>query len=351
MLQIMATVRVVSVLMLLGAFHALDSPTTPIDPGRAPSAALLSGDLLGPLSASRLPAWIVNALHLPSGAKWSPWSEPVIVSVVNSSSQDNQPTLSPDQLSLYFASMRPGGLGGNDLWVSRRTSVESPWQTPVNLAAPVNSSGNDNSPAFSQDGLLLFFQSNRPGGQGEVDIYVLRRTHKDDDFDWGPPVNLGTDVNTSAFEAGPMYLQQVEGGPINLYFSRGPDAVAIDIYSAAIKRNGETLGPAFPVPELNFAVAGVTDAHPTVRRDGKEVIFFSNRPDGFGSEDLYVSTRQSVHSAWSPPLNLGPTLNTAFRDAQPSLSFDGATLLFSSNRSDGLGGTDIWMSTRTLDSN
>jgi len=68
------------------------------------------------------------------------------------------------------------------------------------------------------------------------------------------------------------------------------------VNSVAITRDGQTLGPAVPLTELNFAVAGITDAHPSVRTDGKEVIFFSNRPDGFGLGDLYVSTRQSLHS-------------------------------------------------------
>jgi len=283
---------------------------------------------------------------LSSSAQWGPWSEPVNVTGVNSAFGESQPTLSPDELSLYFASGRPGGLGGNDIWVSRRSSTDSPWQEPINLGAPVNTSSSDKSPAFSIDGLLLFFHSDRPGGQGEVDIYVSSRTHKDDDFDWGPAIGLGTDVNTSGFDAGPMYLQQAEDGPTNLYFGRGPTSVAIDIYSAAITRDGQTLGPALPVPELNFAVAGITDAHPTISKDGNEVIYFSTHPDGFGLADLYVSTRQSVHSPWSTSLNLGSPLNTPFTDTEPSLSFDGGTLLFISNRPGGVGGNDVWMSTR-----
>jgi hypothetical protein len=290
-------------------------------------------------------AWVQD---LATGPEWGPWSAPVNVAPVNSSVQENQPTLSPDELSLYFASPRPGGLGGNDIWVSRRASVASPWQTPVNLGASVNSPGNDQGPTLSIDGLLLFFHSDRPGGQGEMDIYMSRRTEKHDDLAWATAWSLGTDVNTSGYEAGPLYMQQVENGAINFYFARGPTPSDIDTYSVKIRRSGETRGPVIPVSEINFAVAGVTDAHATVRRDGKELIFFSNRPGGLGTEDLWVSTRQTVHEAWSPPVNLGPTLNAASREAQPSLSFDGTTLFFSSNRPGGLGLTDVYMSTRTL---
>jgi hypothetical protein len=283
---------------------------------------------------------------LSSDRPWGPWSQPVNLSAVNSSYTDNQPTLSRDQLSLYFASPRPGGLGGNDIWVSRRVSVDSPWEDPLNLGAPINTSANDQGPTLSPDGLLLLFHSNRAGGHGGQDIYVARRTHVRDDFDWGAPVNLGGDVNTSAAEAGPMLLQPVEEARVNFYFFRGLPATDGDIFSAAITRNGKTLGTAIPVSELNFAATGVVDARATVRADGKEVVFFSTRPGGFGLEDLYVSTRQNIGAWWSTPANLGPSINTGFTDTQPSLYLGGDVLLFSSDRPGGLGDNDIWMSTR-----
>lgn len=283
-------------------------------------------------------------------AGWGPWSQPVNLSVLNSPYADNQPTLSRDQRSLYFASPRPGGLGGNDIWVSRRASLDGPWGNPENLGAPVNTSANDQGPTLSPDGLLLFFHSNRPGGHGGQDIYVAHRTHVHDDFDWGTPVNLGSDVNTTSAEAGPMLLQAVEQARINFYFFRGPPATDGDIFSAALSRTGETLGAASPVSELNFAAVGVVDARATVRADGKEVLFFSTRPGGFGLADLYVATRQTIHSPWSTPANLGPSINTDFTDTQPSLSLDAEVLLFSSDRPGGLGDTDIWISMRTRES-
>src|SRR6185437_4578934 len=122
----------------------------------------------------------------------SDWSTPVALGAsINTPSADQSPALSPDGLSLYFASDRPGTLGGIDLWVSRRASHHSPWGTPVNLGAGINSSSIESGPNLSPDGHLLFFQSNRPGGQGSNDIYVSHRADTDDDFGWRPPVNLG----------------------------------------------------------------------------------------------------------------------------------------------------------------
>ncbi|MGH2669395.1 MAG: hypothetical protein ACRDH5_09830, partial [bacterium] len=60
-----------------------------------------------------------------------------------------------------------------------------------------------------------------------------------------------------------------------------------------------------------------------------------------------ISTRRTVHDVWSAPENLAAPLNSTAFDQQPSLSRDGRTLLFASDRPGGIGGTDIWMSTRT----
>ena len=278
----------------------------------------------------------------------SEWSEPVNLGApINSSANEMNPALSPDELSLYFVSTRAGGLGGGDIWVSRRASLDGPWGEPVNLGPNVNGPGIDGSPVVSLDGHLLFFTSDRAGGQGSNDIYVARRADKSDDLGWGPSVNLGPDVNTAAFEAGEFYLQSGEDGSANLYFSRGPNNVALDIYVASIKTDGETQGPAVPVAELNDPDPAITDAHPSLRVDGREVYFYSNRPGSLGASDIWRSTRRSVHEPWSTPENVGAPLSTAANEIQPTLSYSGRTLVFASTRGGGLGSSDIWMSTRT----
>ena len=206
------------------------------------------------------------------------------------------------------------------------------------------------APALSRDGHLLFFSRCIDCGAshfpGTSDIFVARRSNPKDDFGWGPAVPLGPGVNTTANEDHPFYLQSAEDGAVNLYFCRNePGSSRFDIYAAAVKRNGETRGPAVLVSELSLA--GINDVAPTLRADGREIIFQSNRPGGVGARaDLWTSTRQSVHEPWSAPENVGTLVNTSAAELQPSLSFDGRTLLFASDRSGSLG-NDIWMSTRT----
>jgi len=280
----------------------------------------------------------------------SEWSAPVNLGpVVNSSSNEQNAVLARDGLSLYFSSNRLGSSGPLDIWVSQRacTDGDDPacaWQAPMNLGAPINSAGADFAPDLSRDGHLLFFASNRAGSA--TDIFVSHRADPNDDFGWEDPVPLGPGVNTAAGEQAPMYLENAEDGSANLYFNRGALAQNLaDIYVASVARDGETLGPAQLVVELSDPNAN--DAAITIRADGREAMFWSGRAGGLGQNDLWVSTRQSLHDPWSPPVNAGTTLNSTFDDVTPSLSTDGRILIFGSNRPGGLGGNDLYMSTRT----
>ncbi len=92
------------------------------------------------------------------------------------------------------------------------------------------------------------------------------------------------------------------------------------------------------VAELN--VAGYDDFMPNVNRNGREIVLASSRPGGLGASDIYTSTRSLVcshagksgkrcaWSAWSAPVNLGPTVNTVAGESRPSLSGDGQRLYF-----------------------
>lgn len=288
----------------------------------------------------------------------SEWSEPVsLPAPVNSVCQDQTPTLSRDELSLYFHSDRPGGMGNllatgcmdnTDLWVARRSTRGGAWESATNLGATVNTVANEGAPELSDDGHLLFFASSRPDGFGQNDLYLSRRDDPKNDLGWGAPMNLGPGVNDDGFQSGPSYRQNAEDGAENLYFYSGAsNGAPSDIYYIALTRDGETRGPAVYVAELNLP--GIPDGFPTVRADGREIMFNSGRDGVF---DLWVSTRRSVHDPWSAPENLGAPVNTSRAEFQPNLSHDGRTLLFiAGGGRGGLGQFDIWMSTRSPSGN
>jgi len=157
---------------------------------------------------------------------------------INTPQDELAASMSFDGLLLYFYSRnRPGGYGGYDIWVSTRQTKDADWGEPMNLGPPVNSSSNDACPYISADGLMLFFNSNRPGGYGRYDIWVTRRATIDDD--WGIPVNLGPTINSSAYDVAPTILP--DGS--TLYFtSERPGGVGgEDIWQA----------PILPIVDLN----------------------------------------------------------------------------------------------------
>jgi len=285
-------------------------------------------------------------------SQFGPWGAPVnLGAVVNTPKLEQGPAISKDGLSLYFHSDRPGGFGGNDIYVSQRTSVNDSWGPPQNLGPNINTPFNDNAPALSVDGHRLYFHSNRPGGFGGSDIYVSRRHNKRDDFDWQPAENLGSGVNTAAQEQQACVFEDDESGVITLYFNsnRSGGLGDFDIYASTLQPD-ETFGPATLVVELS---SPFSDRGPTVRRDGLEIIFASNRPGSigsFGADDLWVSTRASTTDPWSAPVNLGALVNGEATDSAPELSFDGTALYFDSGRAGvspfGIG-LDLWVTTRS----
>jgi WD40-like Beta Propeller Repeat len=288
--------------------------------------------------------------------KYSEWGPAVNLGcTVNSAAQDLGPAISKDGLSLYFGSARaaPDAQGGADLYVAQRPSPDAPWGLPRNLGTVVNSALTDNVPSLSRDGHLLFFNSNRPGGFGDVDLWAAFRNHVHDDFAWQAPFNLGQGVNSAGFDAGAGYFENDDGGAPLLFFGRGTSQATqettTDFFVSELQADN-TFGQARLIPELSSPTG---DQRPIIRFDGLEIFFTSNRPgstpDALGTptRDIWVATRKSVHDHWSTPVPLGPAINTGFVDLQAYLSADGETLFFSSDRPGGCGGSDLYMSIRT----
>jgi Tol biopolymer transport system component len=277
---------------------------------------------------------------------YGPWSAPVNIGpAINTAFNDADPAISKDGLSLYISTDRPGGLGGLDIWVSQRASLEDPWGPPQPLGPNVNSEADDLAPAFSPDGHWMYFGSSRPGGCGGADIYVSHRHDAKDDFGWEPAVNLGCVVNTASDELFPtIFEDEARGGTTLYYASNRPGGLGdFDIYAS--RRSGEdgAFGPGAPVAELN---SSGRDTRTAIRRDGLEIFLASDRPGGLGDRDLYVATRASTLEAWPTPVNLGPVVNSAARDGAPALSFNGTTLYFFSRRPGGFGASDLYVTTR-----
>ena len=283
------------------------------------------------------------------------WCAPVNVGPgVNSAFQENYPSISPDGLAMYFDSNRPGGFGNTDVWVSRRATVSSPWEPAINVA-PLNSAAMEKGFfVFSPDGRTVYFASARDGGFGGLDIYAANRIDPADDLGWTAPVNLGPDVNTAFQEAADgWYFNGNQSKVKRLLFVRSdgtPDpspgrAENFDLFAIKQKANGQQNDER--VEELSSIYRETAF---TLSPNQLEIFFSSTRPPSAGGLDLWTSTRLSIDDPWGVPIPMDAVLNTVGRDETGTIDpsdATGNTLYIFSNRAGAIGGADVFVTTRT----
>jgi outer membrane protein OmpA-like peptidoglycan-associated protein len=147
----------------------------------------------------------------------------------NSESWESAPSLSPDKRELYFTSNRPGGYGGNDIYVSHRLE-NGKWGLPGNLGPVINTPGDESAPFIHADNNSLYFTSNGLPGYGGDDLFVVR---KNANGEWGTPENLGYPVNTIENEGS---LVVAADGKTAYYASDRADSRGqLDLYSFELR--------------------------------------------------------------------------------------------------------------------
>lgn len=112
---------------------------------------------------------------------------------------DSQPTIASDGMTLYFASDRPGGFGGVDLYLTKKDPRTGIWGAPVNLGPQINTAGNEKTPFIHSDSETLYFSSDGHFGFGGLDIFLVRKGEKGE---WLEPENIGSPINGKDDDAG-----------------------------------------------------------------------------------------------------------------------------------------------------
>lgn len=250
--------------------------------------------------------------------------------VVNSAAFQGSPEISADGLTLYFDSNRAGGQGDVDIWMTTRTPGGD-WGIPVPLPAPINTPYSDSAASLSADGLSLYFGSNRPGGYGSYDLYVT--TRKSQDAPWGPPLNLGLTVNGSSYDNHPS----IAADGLSLYFdSDRAGSLWYDIWvtkRATLDSPWETpvhLGPA--INDLSIKLC------PFICGDNL-TLFFDRRVE---NREIWMARRRTPDAPWEPAVGLDWPVNSSYWDTDPSVAADGSMLYFGSYRPGGFGDGDLW---------
>ena len=165
---------------------------------------------------------------------------------INSDQWESQPCLSPDKRELYFASRKPGGLGGSDLYVSRLQD-NGQWSDPENLGPGINSAADEQCPFIHADNQTLYFTSSYWPGYGDDDLFMVRKVAEGK---WSAPKNLGYPINTIDRE-GTLFI--TADGKTAYYASERKDSYGgLDLYSFE-------LNPSIRPYETRWVTGKVTD--------------------------------------------------------------------------------------------
>ncbi len=200
-----------------------------------------------------------------------------IGNIINTPSHDSNLALSADGSQLYIYSAENEG----DIFISERKN--GVWSSPEPLSDAINSSYMENSISISPNNDLLFFASNRPGGYGGIDIYV---SVKDKKGEWGKSKNLGPMINTEFDEEGPF----IDYDGKTLYFSSmgrkgmGGHDIFKSEYDSLAKEWTEPVNLGFPINTPD------NDVYFVSTKDGKRGYYASVRTDGMGYQDIYMVT-------------------------------------------------------------
>ncbi|MCU0416061.1 MAG: OmpA family protein [Cytophagaceae bacterium] len=259
--------------------------------------------------------------------------------LINGEFFDFAPVISADEQVMIFTSRRPGSLGvldpttgmyNEDIYIS--TKVNGKWSTPKNMGSVVNTENHDASIGLSADGKTLFIYRD---GTGLGDIYFCTRT-KDDT--WSKPRPIEGEVNNRNFNE-----KDVAISPDNslLFFSSNRDGGfgGLDIYMVQKDQNGFWGKPVNLGPEINTAE---DEAGPFMDFDGRTLYFSSKAHEGMGGFDIFQTVFDSTAQKWTKPLNLGYPINTPFNDIYFVLSGDGSHGYYAASREDSYGQLDIY---------
>jgi len=257
---------------------------------------------------------------------------------INSQYDDYFPTISLDDQTIIFTRKLPvtdpSKKYQEDFFISQRDK-SGKWELAKDAGIKLNTPDNEGVPNLSHDGKLLFFAAcHRNDGKGSCDIYYSRLRQDG----WTKPINLGSPVNTGAWESQPSFASDGR----TLYFIRGTvtgrGIREQDIYSTRIGDDGRWSEPKKLPDHINtYEEEEFVFIHP----DNQTLYFSSDGHPGMGKLDLYVC-RRDTSGAWGLPQNLGYPINS-FRDERGLMvAPKGDKAYIASNRDGGVGGLDLY---------
>jgi hypothetical protein len=264
--------------------------------------------------------------------------------VINTPRHEAGNMISLDSLSICFTRYKLNW-SDDQVWVAGRAARHDPWSDPEFLGSwsdygALSKDILDRTGGIlglgTSDGLEMYDWNDFPGGYGGTDIWGWSRETVESDF--GPPVNLGPTVNSSFNE----YTGIVSPDGFALYFVSGQSGGygSADLWvTTRATRSDPWNAPTNLGPQVNSPKA---ELNPHLSSDGLILLFESWRAGGLGRSDMWMTRRRDLSAPWGQAVNLGPRVNSSANDEHPFISPDGSILYFASTRSGGYGGVDLW---------
>lgn len=247
------------------------------------------------------------------------FSAPSLVSGVSDPLTDDDPTATGDALELFWASERGGAATGYaDIYTVTRASLNDAWSAPMPVTE-LNSTSEDQSPGITADGLTIYFSSRRPNGAGS-NIWTSTRASRG--ATWSTPTMVA-ELSSAAEEFEP----QPDASNTTLVLYRQLSMTDTDIFIATRASPADAWNTPVAITELNTTAL---EKSPFLVADGLTLYYSSTF--GTTSSDIYVATRSSTTTPFSPGVPLTEVNGAAFDD-DPWLSTDGRVMFFASDRS------------------
>lgn len=254
------------------------------------------------------------------------WGTPAVIPALATSSHESDPSLTADELTMFFTG-NAGTSQGFAIWTASRATTADAFGSPM-LVPELDAAGEDIDPTISADGRTILFASDRMGSGHKM--FVAQRANTTDPF--GTPVPLT--ISGASTQVGNSPALTSDG--LGLYYALGS-------INLAFASRATTGGAFLFVRELDELNDPTTDGAPAISDDGLELFFESFRT---GSAYVYVATRASTADAFGPPqplMQFSDDIPGATATGGPEISADGRTLYIFGNT----GTIDLYTVTRT----
>jgi len=251
-------------------------------------------------------------------------------SQINSQADEYFPMLTADKTSILFTRQEKKHLE----YIFSSEQASGTWTLATPIPGEVNTDQySEGAHCISPDGKYLFFTGcNKPQGYGSCDIYVAYWDGKA----WGKPYNLAAPINSGAWEAQPAISP--DGRTLYFVSNRKGGYGGNDIWYSTLQADGKWSAPKNMGPLINTAF---DESTPFIHADNETLYFASNGWPGFGDKDLFIS-RLGSDGKRMPPMNLGAPINDYLEQRALTVSLDGKMAYFAAERTNGLGGLDIY---------